>query len=177
MIILLNGPFGIGKTTTADLLVERLPDAMLLDPEEIGTFVRRLVSPIEQRDDYQDHALWRVLFVEVAGLLRETYGRTLVVPMTIWRRDYFAAITTGLRGVDPNLVCLRLTASEDVVRRRILGRPNADGPHAWCLEHLHVGLSASRDPFFGQEIPTDGRTPEEVARAIVNALPEVVRHP
>ncbi|HSH80161.1 MAG TPA: AAA family ATPase, partial [Herpetosiphonaceae bacterium] len=93
MIVLLNGPFGIGKTTTAHLLVERLPDAMLLDPEEIGTFVRRLVSPIEQRDDYQDHALWRVLFVEVAGLLRETYGRTLVVPMTIWRRDYFAAIT------------------------------------------------------------------------------------
>ncbi len=177
MIVFLNGPFGIGKTTAAHLLVERLPHTMLYDPEEVGTFVRRLVSPVEQRRDYQDHAFWRALCVEVARLLRETYCRTLVVPMAVWRRDYFESITEGLRGVDPELVCLRLTASEEVLRRRILGRPDADGPHAWCLEHLHVGLAASCDPFFGLETPTDDHTPEEVVDAIVNALPKVVRPP
>ena len=33
VILFLNGPFGIGKTTTAHLLVERLPGALLYDPE------------------------------------------------------------------------------------------------------------------------------------------------
>ena len=103
MIIFINGPFGVGKTTTARLLVERIPDAMFYDPKDVGAFVRRLVKDVEQAYDYQDHLLWRVLAVEVARLLRETYRRHLVVPMTISRRDYFDYITGGLRQIDPNL--------------------------------------------------------------------------
>ena len=36
MIILINGPFGIGKTTTARLLVRRLPGAVVYNPEHTG---------------------------------------------------------------------------------------------------------------------------------------------
>jgi len=40
MIILLNGSFAVGKTTIAELLVQRLYHAMLYDPEIIrGWFV------------------------------------------------------------------------------------------------------------------------------------------
>jgi len=36
MIIWLNGPFGIGESTTPQALLEHLPEAMLFDPELFG---------------------------------------------------------------------------------------------------------------------------------------------
>ncbi len=175
MILLLNGPFGVGKTTTAQLLVERLPDAMLYDPELVGLCLSALVEPVERRNDFQDLTLWPRLFVDMARLLRETYGRSLVIPMTLWRHGYFAAITSGLREVDQDFLCVRLTATEDTVRGRILARPDSEGPHAWCLAHLDAGLRAARDPTFGVEVDTDGRLPDDVANAVLALLDR--RHP
>jgi len=37
MIILINGSFAVGKTTTAELLVQRLYHCMLYDPEIVGS--------------------------------------------------------------------------------------------------------------------------------------------
>jgi hypothetical protein len=111
-----------------------------------------------------------VLVIETARVLRAAYGCTLVMPMTVWRRDYFAAFKAGLREVDPELQCFRLTAAEEVLRARILGRPTDDGPHDWCLAHLPAGLALMRDEAFGEAVATDGRTPEEVAEAILARL-------
>ena len=41
MIIWINGAFGAGKTTLADELGGRLPDAVLFDPEYVGYILRR----------------------------------------------------------------------------------------------------------------------------------------
>lgn len=170
MILLLNGPFGIGKTTLATRLVARLPDAMLYDPEVVGAALRHLVRGVDAADDFQDLAAWPAAVVANARALREAYGRSLVVPMCLWRRDRFAAITEGLRRVDPDLACFRLTASEATLRARILGRPDAEGPHAWCLAHLASGLAAARDPRFGTEVSTEGRDPDEVAAEVLRVL-------
>lgn len=170
MIVLINGPFGIGKTTAATLLVQRLPGSMLYDPEPLGSFVRTTVGHLDPVADYQDFPLWRALVVETARLLRQAYPGPIVIPMTIWRRDYFDPITEGLRRIDPAFVCLRLTASESTLRARILARPDADGPHDWCLRHLERGLAAARDPAFGIEVPTDGASPDAVCDAILQIL-------
>jgi hypothetical protein len=171
MIVLINGPFGIGKTTTAEELVRLQPNAIHFDPELIGAFLRRLLGPLAAEEDYQDLPPWRSLFVALAGEVGATYGRDLIVPMCLWRRDYFAAITDGLRGQDPDLACFRLVASREEVTRRILGRPDAEGSHEWCLSHLDEGLAAANDPAFGIGIDTDGRTPRQVAEQIARHLP------
>lgn len=49
MIIMINGSFGSGKTTAANLLLRMLPDSMIFDPEEIGYMLRKIV-----REDYND---------------------------------------------------------------------------------------------------------------------------
>jgi deoxyadenosine/deoxycytidine kinase len=36
MIIMLNGPFGVGKSTVAQRLHDHLPHSMIYDPEIIG---------------------------------------------------------------------------------------------------------------------------------------------
>jgi hypothetical protein len=47
VIIWLNGPFGIGKSTTAQALRRRLPQAVLFDPEPFGAALRSTVVNIE----------------------------------------------------------------------------------------------------------------------------------
>jgi thymidylate kinase len=39
MILWINGPFGVGKTTTAGLVAKRLEDAKIFDPEYVGYIV------------------------------------------------------------------------------------------------------------------------------------------
>lgn len=36
MIIWINGSFGVGKTSTAELLKKELDNSIMYDPEEIG---------------------------------------------------------------------------------------------------------------------------------------------
>jgi adenylate kinase family enzyme len=164
MMIFLNGPFGVGKTTTARLLVERIPHARLYDPEHVGAILRATLGKIERVSDYQDHRLWPRLTVEGARLLWVTSRRPLVIPMTIARRDRFDFITSRLRRINPDLLCVRLTASREVLKQRILG--SSEGQH-WRLDHLDEGMALSGDPAFGQEIPTEGRIPAEVADVIM----------
>ncbi len=89
-----NGPFGIGKTTTAHELVRLRPNAIRFDPELTGAFLRHLLGPLAADADYQDLPLWRSLFIDLAGQIRATYGYDLIVPMCLWRRDYLEAIRT-----------------------------------------------------------------------------------
>lgn len=170
MIAFINGPFGVGKTTTAKLLARRLPNAMLYDPEEVGYLLHNVLSPVEERRDFQDYALWPRLVVEFAERLIEEYGRDLVIPMSIWNRERFEDIVSGLERIDSNLHLFRLTASEDELRRRILARPDEEGNHGWCLSHVESGLEAARNPSFGREIRTDERMPEEVAEEILSSI-------
>jgi len=170
MIVFVNGPFGVGKTSVAKLLVQKIPDAVLYDPEVIGSILRRILGPFKKVDDYQDYALWGTLFVGGARLLRKASARTLVIPMTVWRRDLFDPIIAGLRRVDEDLSCFRLTASKDVLMGRISSDTEDREAFEWRTSHVEVCLKASHDPAFGEEIRTDDRTPVEVADRILKSL-------
>jgi hypothetical protein len=171
MIVFLTGPFGVGKTTVAQRLVELWPGAILFDPEKVGALVRDLLAPVEWVSDFQDYAVWRGLVIDVVRRLREEYDRPIIMPMTVWRRDYFDAMVGGLLQLDPTVLCVRLTVTRETLVSRILGRPDAEGGHDWCLAHLDVGMAAAANPHFGVGIATDGQSPERVARAILALLP------
>ena len=42
MIVILDGAFGVGKTTAAKGLLARIPDSMLYDPEDVGQMLRTI---------------------------------------------------------------------------------------------------------------------------------------
>ncbi len=103
MIIMVNGAFGVGKTTTTELLAAKLPNSMLYDPEEVGYMLWKVTADVEVRGDFQDLPLWRTLVVTVAEQLRQQYQRTLIVPMTLAYLPYFQEIKAGLAKLDPEL--------------------------------------------------------------------------
>jgi thymidylate kinase len=65
MIIWVNGAFAAGKTTLAQELERRLPEAMPFDPEYVGYILSKWVPPAGS-GDYQDIPLWRKLVADFA---------------------------------------------------------------------------------------------------------------
>ncbi len=95
MIIWINGAFGAGKTTLAEELSRRLPEAVLFDPEYVGYLLRHWV-PVPT-GDFQDLPSWRELVIATALSLRRHHAGTLIAPMTLINDDYLAEILGGLR--------------------------------------------------------------------------------
>jgi hypothetical protein len=169
MIILLNGPFGVGKTATARELRRTLPGAAMADPELAGYLLRRLLRPVRPVADYQDLRLWRAAAAWTAWLLRCRTRGALIVPVSVRRPAVYAELSARLRRVDRDMRCVRLTAAAPELRRRILSDQGDPGARAWRLAHLDEWLAVT-GPALGVPLATDGRTPAQVARAIVALL-------
>lgn len=69
MIIMINGAFGVGKTTVANELLQTVSNSMLYDPEIVGFMLREIITEDikhenEKTDNFQDLELWKVLVVQ-----------------------------------------------------------------------------------------------------------------
>lgn len=170
MIVFLNGAFGVGKTTVAERLAERIPNSLLFDAEEVGYFLRKVVAPVEQPDDFQHLPIWRTLTIDTARWLSERYGRTLIMPMTIWRAAYFEEVISGLRAFEPALHHFCLTATEQTLVERLRGRGDRPEVLAWCLEQARQCLAAFTAPAFAEHLATDGKTPDALVEMILSRL-------
>lgn len=123
MIIWINGAFGGGKTTLANLLHERLPDSIIFDPEEVGFVWRKALGDHPTRTkDFQDYPAWRTLTAAYATELdRHTHGGPVIAPMTLVNEQYARDIFTSLHSQGVELHHLVLHADTPTIRRRIDG--------------------------------------------------------
>src|SRR3954454_1300109 len=97
MLIWLNGAFGAGKTKVARAIVSARSEATLVDPEQIGFLLRRLLPKREAAGDFQDLPLWRELTVRILLEAAASAPGLVVVPMTLVDPLYFDEIVGGLR--------------------------------------------------------------------------------
>lgn len=93
MIVLINGSFGVGKTTVARLLVSETRSSTFFDPEFVGLALQ-LPLRVARRNsvgaaDFQNIALWRRLTILGAKSLERLYD-VVNVPMAFTNLDYLA---------------------------------------------------------------------------------------
>lgn len=161
MILLLNGAFGIGKTTVARAFVARSPRTVLFDPELIGIALQRIVRV----GDFQDLRAWRHL--TIFGLRITRWLRpNVIVPMAISNPAYLREIVDGLRRFEPRVFHFCLTAPVDVVRERLRRRP----PNAWVERRAAECCVAHGDDTFATHIDASSRTPDELAEELLRAV-------
>ncbi|MGH3567709.1 MAG: hypothetical protein ACRDRH_17090 [Pseudonocardia sp.] len=133
MIVWLNGPFGVGKSSAAAVIRTALPESTRFDPELVGVMLREIVPALT--GDFQDLPLWRRLVVEVSAALHDE-SPLLITPMTLVREDYAREIWGGLalRGVDVQIVLLH--ADGEILTQRIRGDHLNERAQSWRLDHL-----------------------------------------
>lgn len=174
MVILINGSFGVGKTTVARLLRDTLRGSVIYDPEWVGFVLQRLPGRGRRRasDDFQDIRLWRKSAVAGVRLFRAFASGPVIMPMTFTHRAWFDEVVAGIRRFEPELRIFLLRASLETVKRRLAGRGTAvEGPGAeWMARRIAECAAAHLDPHFGQPVDTETRSAGEVAAEIVRRL-------
>jgi hypothetical protein len=173
MIVLINGAFGVGKTTVAHLLRASLPGSVVYNPEWAGSVLMRLPRWVRLRgagtDDFQDIDLWRRSVVAGVRILRAVRRGPVIVPMAFSRRDYFNEVVTGLASVDPAVRIYCLRAGLPTILARLAGR-DGRGADAWSVRKARDCVVAHEDAHFGEPIDAERDGARAVARNILGQL-------
>jgi hypothetical protein len=176
MTLVINGSFGVGKSTIAKLLRGSLPGSAIYDPERVGFVLKRLPRWIKLEgsgsDDYQDIVLWRRSAVAGVRLFRLLASGPVIVPMAFSCRDYFDEVITGIERLDSELRVFCLKASLATVKKRLVERgTEIEGPGTeWIARRIVDCVEAHNDPHFGEPVDTEGRSAREVAEYIIKRL-------
>ncbi|MGP3969745.1 AAA family ATPase [Streptomyces sp. 6N223] len=131
-----NGTFGVGKTTTAQEVVSRVPDARLFDAEKVGEMLGHVLGAPE--GDFQNLPPWRGLVVETARQILDHAGGTLVIAQTVLREPYWREIRLGLTKAGIPVRHFVLHADHDTLVHRIETdtKPDIVPGSPWRLGHL-----------------------------------------
>jgi len=168
VLLWINGPFGVGKTTTAGRVRERDRRWRIFDPEWVGYMLRANLEGIEI-DDFQDLVAWRALVPAVADEITTLTRQDLIVVQTVLIEAHWKDLQSGLR--DRNLTCVHvvLDADERTLETRIRGDGADRTAESWRLDQLNAfrearpWMVASADLV----IDTSNCSADEAARQIV----------
>lgn len=173
VIIWLSGGFGAGKTTLAEELHRRLPDAVVYNPEDVGLMLWKWMQP---NGDFQHLSSWRELVVATALSLRRHHAETLIVPMSLIRGAYRAEILGGLADAGEEVLHVFLEADAGMLRERLNARVTDPGKE-WDQAAHKFGMTgvdemvaaAARQPAGTRMLRSDRLTPAELADEVLAA--------
>ena len=173
MIIMINGAFGIGKTSVANCLVKNIKNSMIYDPEEVGLLLRNIIPgeimhDEEKTGDFQDLILWKKIVVMIASEIKKQYDSHLIIPMTIREIEYFKYIFNGMKKLDNDIYHFCLTAPLDKIHSRLNQR--GEIPDSWAFLQTEKCLKAYENYDFGEYIDTQNISIEEVTQIIIDKI-------
>lgn len=171
MIVWLNGTHGAGKTTTAALLQQLVPDSRVLDAEKVGEVLMDIKPSLPWTGNFQHWPPWRPLVVETARQVLDYAGGTLVMPMTVLVEEYWREISAGLAGHGIPVRHFVLHAGQETLRGRIDG-DTVMGPSTFRHEYVEPYAEASRRWLHdaAEVVDTTHLTAVQVAQHIAEAV-------
>lgn len=166
MIIWINGSFGSGKTSVSLELNKRLVHSHIFDPEEVGFMIRDNIPANIGKDDFQDHFLWRKFNYELLKFMEQEYDGVIIVPMTIYNKDYFNEIIGRLKEEQVDVKHFTLITCEETLIKRLNNR--GDHGNEWVHSRVKTCVKAFSDEFFEGRIDTDVYGVEDIVEHIMN---------
>lgn len=166
MILIINGPLGVGKTTIAEALLHRYPRGVMLDGDAAGN-----VHPFEIYDPVRVAYLYRTLAMLVAWHQREGGYENVVIDYVFETPESLRQFITLLCPLDPNIHIFRLRAPAETLRARIRKRGRGDDAYlAWELQRgpelLQIQDENGAGEALGRVIETEGLAVSDVVDVI-----------
>ena len=177
MIIIINGPLGIGKTEVSWKLAEYFERGVMLDGDYLGA-----VHPFEIYDQGRTEYLYRTLQHVVAFHVEQGQYRNFVINYVFEQPEELARLRHLLADLDDEIYAFRLVCGEEEMERRIRQRagllPPDPGGLSWELnrfrELLAIQDEAAQRGDLGFVIDTTHLDVEGVAQAIWSNIREEV---
>lgn len=168
-VIWINGTFGSGKTTAAKLLAQKVPGAVIVDPEEIGALLMPVLQPVVPVQDFQEWPAWRKLVASTLNAilreLPEDSPMSIVVPQTVTVEDYWSEITSDF---DPSIRLTPVVLNIDPVEHRRRAEEDTEEPNAlqWRLNNFPVFQQSAWLQRAFTDIDVSSLTQEQTVAAI-----------
>lgn len=165
MIIWISGAYGVGKSTLAEALVNRLENAMIFDAEEVGNAVRGNYPDEPYGVVFEDYPLWCDFNYELLKDIHQTFHKTILVPMTLVRQNSYDRIIGRLlkEGIDTRLIILE--ATHQSIHDRILAR--GEDEDCWCMANIEMAREGSHSVTGGYHITTDDKSVGELVETVL----------
>jgi broad-specificity NMP kinase len=168
MIIIINGPLGIGKTQTAWALVRRFPRAVMLDADYVAEF-----HPFDYYNDAHlayAHATLRVLMAHHIshGFQHFVINWVFETPFQLER------LKRLLADLGPPIYAFRLVCAPQEIGRRVRRRnlPDLDYELRRSRELIDILDRAALTGDLGTPLDTTNLTAEQTADAILRQIRE-----
>lgn len=170
MIIWISGAYGVGKSTLAEALESKIENALIFDAEEVGNAVRESYPDCPYGFVFEDYPFWAEFCYKLLKDVHEKFGRNILVPMTMLRRESYTNIIEKLiaDGIDTRFVVLE--GSYQSIHDRILARGEKEG--CWCMESIEMARENAHAIKEGIHITTDDRTVDELADIVLKMIKE-----
>lgn len=168
MIVWISGPYGVGKSTLAEALVNKINNAFLFDAEKVGDAVRENYPNEPYGVIYEDYPLWCEFNYMLLRDIHNTFHHNIFVPMTMVRQNSYDKIIQRLLddGIDTKLIILE--GSYQCIHDRILARGEEEG--CWCMENIEMSSNSSKTIQNGYHISTDDKSVDELARIVLEYI-------
>lgn len=170
MIIWISGAYGVGKSTLADALVNRIDNAMVFDAEEVGNAVRGNYPNEPYGAIFEDYPLWCEFNYALLKDIHSNFNKHILVPMTLVRQNSYDKIIGRLikDGIDTRFIILE--ATHENIHNRILAR--GEDEDCWCMRNIDMASVGSKSVSGGYHIHTDNKTVEELTEEVLMYIKE-----
>ena len=142
MIIWINGPYGIGKSTLAEEISKRIQPSFIFDAEKVGDAVRDNFPQQFFKETFEEFPLWHEMCYKLLKKLDEVYPGCVLVPMTLTRLESCTSIIERLKCDGVDVWHIMLEADYEAIRERILARGEEED--CWCIQQIESCLEKQK---------------------------------
>ena len=166
MIIWINGAFGSGKTSVAEIINKKISNSFIYDPEQVGYFLwDNFPDEMKRKGNFQHIDIWRDFNYKILKHIKANYDGVIIVPMTIYVLQYYNEIIGSLINDGVIVKSFILVAEKQTIIDRLVQRGNA--PDGWEAQHIDICLKAFETDIQGEKINTEENSVDDIASKII----------
>lgn len=165
MILWINGPYGVGKSSLAEELRKKIEHSFIFDAERIGDAVRENYPQEFFKETFEEFPLWHEMCYRLLKDLSMVYSGCVLVPMTLKFPESNMSIIQRLRDAGVKITHIILESGYDTIRERILSR--GEDEDCWCIQQIQKCIDSQKSFPCDYRVVSDGVNVESLAEKVI----------